>query len=132
MKDWDYYRNPKDLEYFGRKTETEYKERLIHEINSDPLTAADRIKRLGSVKALVRNHMEELNAPYNAELKRLEDEFWHDAREEIGYPMWLNKDGVASLEHRAYEDGHSNGFSEIFWHLQDLSDWLHEMKDRFL
>ena len=129
MKNWDYYRAP-NIEYFGYEQSKEYRDKLVYEIDNERLTAAERKIRLDAVKKLVRDHERHMNSPYDAELKRLKEEFWDDAREELGYCSWLTDDGVLSLENKAYEDGHGE-LSEFFRYLRELSEWLYEMKDKF-
>lgn len=35
---------------------------------------------------------------------------------------------VAALEYKAYEDGHSSGYPEVFCQLQDLVLFVHEIE----
>lgn len=55
------------------------------------------------------------------------EEFWKDAREELGYDKFLNADGVSCLESKAYEEGHSAGFSEVFLCLGDLTEFARQI-----
>ena len=120
MKDWNYYREPAGIPYFGYEETKAFENGLRAEINDKPMTAAQRETALADVKRQVREHAAEQNKPYNEAKAKLEQEFWADAREELGYTDFLNDEGVSALEYKAYEDGHSSGFPEIFCQLQDL------------
>ncbi len=130
MKDWEYYSTPKAA-YFGYEAKKEFKYKLIAEIDSTPLTLDERKRRLDDVPNLVRSWVNGKNRPYHEELRQLTDEFWKDARDDIGYDDWLNDDGISHLESRAWEMGHSNGCSEVYYHLRDLCEFLKDMKDYF-
>jgi len=128
MKNWDHYREPKNVSYFGYEETKAFEAALRAEINFDkPLTAAAREKALADVKRQVREHAAEQNKPYNEAKGKLEAEFWADAREELGYEAFLTAEGVSALEYKAYEDGHSSGHSEVFSQLQDLADFAEKM-----
>lgn len=71
----------------------------------------------------VCKRINEMNEPYHDERARLTAEFWDDARAELGYESFLAQEGVAALESKAYEDGHSAGFSEVFGCLSDLTEF---------
>lgn len=122
MKDWDYYSKPKAA-YFSFEEEKAYKQKLTDEINESKMTAAERTKALAELKGKVRQYETEYNKPYKEEQAKLTDEFWADAREELGYESFLDEDGVTALESKAYEDGHSSGYSEVFCVLGNLVEF---------
>lgn len=127
MKDFSYYRDCKSP-YLTYEQKKEYKEGLIAQINSEKLTAAERDRKLADVKRLVMAYETEYNKEWREEKEKLEGEFWADARAELKYDTWLNKDGVSALEYKAYEDGHSSGYSEIYYHLCELTEFAEKIK----
>jgi len=127
MKNWEYYNKPKDIEYFGYEEKKAFEKALLDEINNSPMTAAEREEALANVKKQVVAHVNEQNKPYREAAAKLQAEFWADAREDLGYDDFLTKKGVEILESKAYEDGHSSGFSEIYGHLQDLTDFCQKI-----
>lgn len=120
MKDWKYYNKP-SVEYYGFEYRKQYRDKLIEAIHNTPMTKADRDTALRKVNTEVRNHMLELNRPYNAAILELTQEFWADARYELGYDDFLDADGISALESLAYQKGYGSGFSSVFSELQDLS-----------
>jgi hypothetical protein len=127
MKNWEHYKEPKGIVYFGYHEEKAYKENLIAEINNKPLTADQREKELDAVKQQVREHVREQNKPYNIAKGALDQEFWADAKSELGYESFLTTAGVEFLESKAYEDGHAYGFPDIFSKLSDLVEFAEKI-----
>lgn len=127
MKNWEYYKEPKGIVYFGYHEEKAFREGLIAEINDKKLTADQRKKELDDVNKRVREHVIEQNKPYNIAKGALNQEFWADARAELGYESFLTTAGVEYLESKAYEDGHSSGHSEIFSKLGDLIEFAEKI-----
>lgn len=126
MKDFDYYQNP-DMPYFGYEERKQYEQNLRNQINETPMTAYERQEALDQSWKDTREYSNKQNAPYVKKQKDLEQEFWIDAREELGYDQFLSEKGCAILEQKGWEDGHSSGFSEIYGHLYDLTQFAREM-----
>lgn len=124
MREFNYYRTNK-YEYHDPYT---IKRRLKKELDEKPLTVEDRKKQESELQSIATAESRKLNQPYYAEQRRLDDEFWADAREEIGYCGYLDEKGVQILEHRAYEDGHSYGYPEIYSKLVDLEQFIDEIR----
>lgn len=116
MKDWDYY-SIIDAKYPCRG---DYKRSLIERIENTPMTKAERDEQMGSLSRAVNEWFMEAVKPYNAEVARKTGEFWADARAELGYDKLFTAKGVAALEHAAWEQGHSAGFSDVWCCLCDL------------
>lgn len=57
---------------------------------------------------------------YHDDNARLRDEFFADARKELGYGDLLTDEGCQHLESQAWSDGHSGGYGDIFCALCDL------------
>lgn len=121
MKDFEYYSNP-TAEYYPNIKE--YKQKMIDEINQSKMTAVERELALAELPKLVREHRIAVNKPYQEEKAKLTDEFWKDAREELGYEKILNKEGVQALESMAWEDEHAHGFASVFARLEELTDFV--------
>lgn len=60
-----------------------------------------------------------LKTEYQEDEARLAEEFKKDALEEVGLTGHPKADLVYS---KAWEAGHSSGFSSVFYHLEDLSE----------
>lgn len=125
MKDWDYYNKPKS-ECFSF---SEVKREIKRHINATPMTAQERHDAFADMEASARRIVDEKNRPYDEEKAALDAEFWRDAREEIGYGKMLNEKQIGILESKAWQDGHSAGYSEVFIHLQDLGDFIQDIND---
>lgn len=138
MKEWSYYDKPKNVEYYGYDYQESYKRDEIKRINDTKLTVSEREVMLINLKQQIREHMRELNEPYNAACRALTAEFWEDARQELGYHLHLTPEGISKLESKAYEEGHAYGYSEVYHHLRELwgfftslaselSTWRHKL-----
>lgn len=127
MKAWEYYEKPKDVEYFGYDYKKQYEADEIARINDTRLTVTERVIALDKLKQQIREHMREKNAPYNEACRSLTSEFWEDAREELGYCACLTPEGISKLESQAYEDGHSSGYSQVYYRLQELWEFFVEL-----
>lgn len=62
---------------------------------------------------------------YQKESRRLEDKFMNDALADVGLSNHPKKTLIYS---KAYEKGHSGGFSEIYYELSDLADLVRELE----
>ncbi len=120
MKDWKYY-SICQAEFHSLST---LQSEMRNEINNQRLTLPEREAKFSAVKDKARETIKVRNKPYLEEQSRLKEEFWHDARVELAYTSLLNGEGTRLLEAKAWEDGHANGFSEVYSHLQDLSDFV--------
>lgn len=109
---------PKETEYPDRYAYTKV---LLDEIDSTPMTAADRALAIKGVSERVNKWFREQVKPYNNESRRLEGEFWCDCRADLGYDEFLNEDGCQELEHYAWQEGHSSGFPEVYNVLCELA-----------
>lgn len=126
MKDWSYYENP-EVPYYGYEYKENYRSSLLRSINEQPMTAADRRLAMSKVSDQVREHMREVNRPYNEAMRAKTEEFWADAQAELSYNFYLDEEGVALLQSKAYEAGHSAGFSSIFAELEDFVDFAQKI-----
>lgn len=131
MKDWSYYEKPQGVEYYGYDYREKYKADEIRRINDTKLTTHERAALLDQLKAKIREHMRELNEPYNAACRDLAVEFWEDARQELGYCQHLTPEGVSKLESQAYEEGHAYGYSEVYHHLRELWDFFISLSSEY-
>lgn len=120
MKDFDYYRVPNG-HYWDYESKTAFRKAFIDEINSTPLTAAEREKKLKEVPSLVREKDAEMNKPARDRQVILDAEFWADAREDCGY----YSDAVWKIIcSEAYDQGHAYGYSEIYSKLVDITEFV--------
>jgi len=56
---------------------------------------------------------------FNAETRRLEDQFKHDALDDVGL---LNHPKADKIYSKAWEDGHSSGLYSVYQELCDLAE----------
>lgn len=124
MKDWSYYEKPQGVEYYGYDYQEKYKADEIRRINDTKLTTHERAALLDQLKAKIREHMREMNKPYNDACRNLACEFWEDARQELGYGQHLTQEGVSKLESQADEKGHAYGYREVYQYLHELWDFF--------
>ena len=128
MKDFDYYRVSNE-EYWGYKAQKAFREALEAEINSTPLTAAERKEKLKEVPSLVREEADRQNEAPRARQSKLDSEFWADARDELDndYPdaVW------SAICAEAYDRGHAYGYSEIYSKLVDITDFVDKIQPHF-
>lgn len=124
MKDFDYYKTNQ----YKHPNRFKYKKKLIDEIDNTPLTKDQRKAELDKVDERVREWFKEEVKPHNIESSRLEKEFWADCRCHFAYDQYLTSEGVALLEYKAYEEGHSHGYAEVFSKLEDFEQFIDEIR----
>lgn len=131
MKNFKYYSTP-SMPYFGYDESKKMLVSLTKEINKTPMMATERLEALDRIPKEVREYAKILNAPYNEKCRELDLEFYADSREELGYDKILNEGGCMILESKAYELGHSSGYAEVFDILEELTDFVKEIKECLL
>lgn len=130
MKDFKKYRVPAEM-FWSSDDQQQYRQSLIDAVNNRPLTAKERDDALKEVDSLVKAKRAEMNKPAIEKQKELEKEFWKDAAEHLGYRRFLTDEGAFQLERRAWDLGHVNGFSDVYWHLLDLTVLFEKLKGCF-
>lgn len=118
MKPFEYYSTVK-VPYPDKQ---EYRAKLLAEIDSQLMTAADRELARSFLSSRVDEWFRQEVKPYREAQSRLDAEFWRDCREDLGYDKFLNADGVAAVEGFAWEHGHSSGYSEVRAFLEQAAD----------
>lgn len=113
---FDEYDKPIDVEYPDTKKK---RKELLDAIDSQPMTKVERDKAYDSVNATVNEWFKEAVKPYNKAKRAIEDKFWADCREDLGYDKLLNEKGIAAVEAAAWDRGHSSGYSEVYHALCD-------------
>ena len=116
MKDFDYYNKP-TAEY---PDINEYKREYRIAIEAAAMTTAERKEALDGISKKARAWFEKESKPYRDEQARLDSEFWDDCRKDLGYREFLSEKASDAVESKAWEDGHANGYSEVYCHLCDL------------
>lgn len=102
MKDWDYYEGL-DIPYYGLEEKRAYHDQLMKEIDDTPMTSQERLSARSKAMEQADARGEQENAPRLALLFRRQEEFWRDARAELGYADWLGEEGARLLEEKAQE-----------------------------
>lgn len=126
VKDFDEYRSK--VEYPDRSA---IRDRITKDIDNQPMTKQERDVAYAGVARRVPEEFASAVQPYNTDSNRLQEEFWKDCRDDLGYDAWLIEKGIATLEAKAYEQGHSAGFSEVYGCLSDLSRFLDDIRVEF-
>lgn len=120
MKDFNYYNNIKTPYPRQRDIVRE----IIAKLDDLPLTKAERVQKEAEAtevgEAIFKDRLKE----YSKESNNLKEEFWKDCRKEFGYDKILTEKGCGILEAKAWEDGHSCGYSEVYNCLSDLDDFV--------
>lgn len=119
--DFDKYENK--YPYFSYEAERQYKEKLIEEINNTVASGKEIQEMLANVPNKVKELRKKEEAKYANEGNRLYLLFREDALEEAGL-TYLPEDFQGRLFDKAWEDGHSYGYSEVFNYLLGLADLM--------
>jgi len=127
MKSWDYY-NLKGVHAFHKGFAQHYliRNRLIEKIKNTPLTEAQRDKLIGQASRRARKIAHRANRAYYAECNKRLNELKIDQREAIGYND-LPASTIETIESKAWQKGHSNGLSEVYYHIQELVTFTREI-----
>jgi hypothetical protein len=129
VKNFDYY-SESNIPYFGYEQQKAYGEVLKAKINNTPMTADARSLALSNLKRDCTVHASEQNKEYYLKSAELLNEFWADARQELGYAKFLNPELCQIVESKAWENGHSNGFQDVFSCLEELVDFAKQVAEQ--
>jgi len=123
MKSWDYYKLQGDYKYH-RDFARHYliKNRLVEKIKNTPLTEAQRDSQIKLATQRGIKIAQRANRGYHAEQAKRMAELEIDQRKAIGYND-LPAPIIQAIESKAWEDGHSNGLSEVYYHIEELVDF---------
>jgi len=127
MRDgFDYYSKikPADL--------CKIKNRLKDAIAEQRLTAKEREEALAAIPSEARKVFTVENAPFVEDSNKLQDQFWCDCRQELGYPKLLDEKGIDLVESWARDNGHSSGFSAVYDCLERITEFLSEIRGHFI
>jgi hypothetical protein len=91
------------------------------------MTAIERENQRRLVTRKVNEYVEERDRPYEEARKALKEEFWRDARADIGYTSWLDSEGAEALEKLAEKIRKTEKDTEE----EDIYDSLVEMNQFF-
>lgn len=89
------------------------------------MTKAERQQREKQISENALNALRLARQAYYAEQKRLDQEFWRDADEELGVTIPHSVRLV--LQEKAQSEGHASGYSDVFNHYCDLIDLYHNI-----
>ena len=124
MKYFDYYEHQEGPP-FGVVETRQYELKLRQELADDKsLTTEERYKRLQDIPRLAHDYSIKANEKYYAEDKRLEDEFYNDMREDLGYGKILTEDGCRELEAFARSYADSTELSDVFWMTSEVASLI--------
>lgn len=118
MKDFSYYSSV-PVKYPDRKA---IREKHLVPIAEQRLTEREHSEAITFAELTAKAEYEGAMKAYRAAESALEAEFWADMREEHGYAEWLDEEGIAAIESYAYQQGHSDGYSEVNNVMYDIAE----------
>ena len=123
MKPWDYY-NMKGDYAFPTPLAIPYKirKRMKAKIDNMKLTVKGRKELEASVMSRSIAIAARANRAYKLEAAKRNQELQDDQRAQLRYGD-MPKEIITAIEQKAYEDGHSGGISEVYWHISELVDF---------
>lgn len=107
------------------------KKQLAKDIDEAQLSTAERANLILHLNEFVKEKLKPEFDAYNAGQKAIDAEFWADARADLGHTDFLTVRGVGIVEAKAYELGHSSGYSEIYGCLIDVVDFVKRIKNEY-
>lgn len=126
MKPWDQYkakeRYPDRVLVVG-----EYMKERMSALDDIPMTKSQREKAEKDLAEEAEKYYQERRQIYKDSLGAALQEFWNDARKDLGYDAFLDAGGMKIIESKAWEDGHSYGYSGVFSRLEDLSELVRQL-----
>lgn len=120
MKDWSYYYTPVRSKRLTHAERQIYRDSQTEPILDALMTERDRRAALDAVHKQVVAHFDEVERPYFDELKELREEFWRDARQELGYTRFLTEEAVKLVEFQAEELSEDADYENIYASLYDV------------
>ena len=130
MKPWDQYK-AKEAYPDRIAVVREYIKERMPALDDTPLTKEQREKAENELKEEAKRYYQERRKNYTDAVAAATREFWEDARNDLGYDAFLDVEGMQLLESKAWDDGHSYGYSEIFSHLKDLVSLMRKIQPHF-
>ena len=127
MKPWDYY-NLKGNYAFHIEIGQYYqiRNRLVEKIKNKQLTESQRDKLISQTTERAQKITHRVNRAYYAERAKRLDEFKIDLREAIGYND-LPAATIATIESKAWEEGHVHSLPGIYSYTRELVTFTREV-----
>lgn len=123
MKDFDYYAKV-DAEH---PSLWEIKKKKLAIVAETRLTEKERLEAIKTAEVEAMIEWRAGKKVYNDAQGRKNSEFWADCRLDLGYDKFLDEDGCQALEAKAWEEGHSAGYGEVYGDLSRLVDLAHKL-----
>lgn len=117
MKDFDYY-SKVDAEYPSLQ---EIKAKKLAVVAETRLTEKERLEAIKMAEAGAMNEWRDAKKVYDDARGRKDSESWADCRLDLCYDKFLDEDGCSTIESKAWDKGHSAGYSEVYNVLSDLA-----------
>lgn len=130
MKPWDQYK-PKEKYPYRDSVMSEYVKERMSALDDIPMTKSQRTKAEKDLEEEAKKYYQEQRQIYDDSLAAALQDFWNDARNDLGYDSFLDEDGMNKIESKAWENGHSYGYSEVFSHLEDLVSLMRDIQPHF-
>ena len=119
MKNFDYY-SCDDLDYPVKP-----KKAFLPSNSPSEQEVAEYLEIKANYDSLIEKY-KELKGDYDALKLDRQDEFWGDARIELGCQSYSDKIWDKCCA-KAWEDGHSGGWYEVFNYLSSITDFVDEI-----
>lgn len=117
----DYSKYVNKLQYPSKEDLKKYEEELSFDILNTTTTGKELKRMFDEIPERVKQHKKSLNDKYQKENARLYMLFRSDALKEAGL-SYLPEDFQGRIFGKAWEDGHSCGYSEVFNYLLGYAD----------
>lgn len=119
MKDFDYYAC-RDLKYPEKP-----KKAFLPSNSPSEQEVAEYLETKANYDSLIEKY-KELKGDYQAKEIDRQDQFWDDARTELGCQSYSDKVWEKCCA-KAWEDGHSGGFYEVYQELVGIVEFVDEI-----
>lgn len=128
----DFSKYENKVPYVSIKVQANYLKSILKKIDNEKLTTKERIKKEKQADVKANQWAKEQNQKYNANSNKLEEQFWKDCREDIGYNEYLNEKGCKHLENIAWDRGHAYGYQEVYNCLVELEELIYDIVSKGL
>lgn len=130
MKEFDHYTTYL-TPFFGIQDMAQLEVEIVEAINKAAAKGEITPEERKHAESCTRDCANDVRKNYatirQAEINDLQKEFFEDARKDLGYENWLTDEGISILEGKAWDDGHKDGYSEVYQQLKELLEFYEDL-----